>query len=31
MSVKIGYRLEAIAYLDAADNAAIDSHMLGSH
>ena len=30
MSVKIGYRLDAIAYLHAADDAAIDSHMLGS-
>jgi hypothetical protein len=30
MSVKIGYRLDVIAYLHTADNAAIDSHMLGS-
>ena len=30
MSVKIGYRLDAIAYLHAADDAAIYSHMLGS-
>jgi hypothetical protein len=27
MSVKIGYRLNAIAYLHAADDAAIYSHM----
>jgi hypothetical protein len=30
MSVKIGYRLDAMAYLHAADNAAVDSHTLGS-
>ena len=30
MSVKIGYRLDAIAYLHAADDAAIDSHLWGA-
>ena len=30
MSVKISYRLDAIAYLHAADDAANNSHMLGS-
>jgi hypothetical protein len=30
MSVKIGYRSDTIAYLHAADNAAVDSHKLGS-
>jgi hypothetical protein len=30
MSVKIGYRLDAIAYLHAADDAAIDFHLWGA-